>query len=151
MNIKDFILKKERQEKITMLTCYDSTFAALLESCKLDSILVGDSLGMVIKGDKTTLTVSLEEIKYHLKCVSAKSKIVMKTNCVSKLGKEYNRIKYNSGKSIGNFTKKTSFLKSTLIINLVRIVLYNLSLNLYFVYFFLNNNFLLLKHLIRFP
>ena len=73
MNIKDFVLKKERQEKITMLTCYDSTFAALLESCKLDSILVGDSLGMVIKGDKTTLTVSLEEIKYHLKCVSAKS------------------------------------------------------------------------------
>ena len=73
MNIKDFVLKKERQEKITMLTCYDSTFAALLESCKLDSILVGDSLGMVIKGDKTTLTVSLDEIKYHLKCVSAKS------------------------------------------------------------------------------
>jgi len=73
MNINDFVLKKERQEKITMLTCYDSTFAALLESCKLDSILVGDSLGMVIKGDKTTLTVSLEEIKYHLKCVSAKS------------------------------------------------------------------------------
>ena len=31
MNIKDFVLKKERQEKITMLTCYDSTFAALLE------------------------------------------------------------------------------------------------------------------------
>ena len=73
MNIKDFALKKERKEKITMLTCYDSTFAALLESCKLDSILVGDSLGMVIKGDKTTLTVSLDEIKYHLKCVSAKS------------------------------------------------------------------------------
>ena len=73
MNIKDFLLKKERQEKITMLTCYDSTFAELLESCKLDSILVGDSLGMVIKGDKTTLTVSLDEIKYHLKCVSAKS------------------------------------------------------------------------------
>ena len=73
MNIKDFVIKKEKQEKITMLTCYDSTFAALLESCKLDSILVGDSLGMVIKGDKTTLTVSLDEIKYHLKCVSAKS------------------------------------------------------------------------------
>ena len=72
MNINDFVLKKERQEKITMLTCYDSTFAAVLESCKLDSILVGDSLGMVIKGDKTTLTVSLDEIKYHLKCVSAK-------------------------------------------------------------------------------
>ena len=65
MNINDFVLKKERQEKITMLTCYDSTFAAVLESCKLDSILVGDSLGMVIKGDKTTLTVSLDEIKYH--------------------------------------------------------------------------------------
>ena len=73
MNINDFVLKKERQEKITMLTCYDSTFAAVLESCKLDSILVGDSLGMVIKGGKTTLTVSLDEIKYHLKCVSAKS------------------------------------------------------------------------------
>ena len=73
MNIKDFVLKKERQEKITMLTCYDSTFAALLERCKLDSILVGDSLGMVIKGEKTTLGVSLDEIKYHLKCVSARS------------------------------------------------------------------------------
>ena len=73
MNIKDFVLKKERQEKITMLTCYDSTFAALLERCKLDSILVGDSLGMVIKGEKTTLSVSLDEIKYHLKCVSARS------------------------------------------------------------------------------
>ena len=73
MNINDFVLKKERQEKITMLTCYDSTFAEVLQSCKLDSILVGDSLGMVIKGDKTTLTVSLDEIKYHLKCVSAKS------------------------------------------------------------------------------
>ena len=73
MNIKDLVLKKERQEKITMLTCYDSTFAELLERCKLDSILVGDSLGMVIKGDKTTLTVSLDEIKYHLKCVSTKS------------------------------------------------------------------------------
>ena len=73
MNIKDLVLKKERQEKITMLTCYDSTFAELLERCKLDSILVGDSLGMVIKGDKTTLTVSLDEIKYHLKCVSIKS------------------------------------------------------------------------------
>ena len=72
MNIKDLVLKKERHEKITMLTCYDSTFAELLESCKLDSILVGDSLGMVIKGDKTTLTVSLDEIKYHLKCVSTK-------------------------------------------------------------------------------
>ena len=67
MNIKDLVLKKERQEKITMLTCYDSTFAELLERCKIDSILVGDSLGMVIKGDKTTLTVSLDEIKYHLK------------------------------------------------------------------------------------
>ena len=73
MNINDFVLKKERQEKITMLTCYDSTFAAVLESCKLDSILVGDSLGMVIKGEKTTLNVSLDEIKYHLKCVSARS------------------------------------------------------------------------------
>ena len=71
MNIKELTSKKNRKEKIAMLTCYDSAFAALLERCKLDCILVGDSLGMVIKGDKTTLTVSLDEIKYHLKCVTA--------------------------------------------------------------------------------
>ena len=73
MNIKELLSKKDREEKITMLTCYDSTFASLLESCNLDCILVGDSLGMVVKGDTTTLTVSLDEIRYHLKCVVAKT------------------------------------------------------------------------------
>ena len=71
MNINDFVSKKERQEKITMLTCYDSTFAAVLESCKLDSILVGDSLGMVVQGHKTTVPVKIEDMIYHSKIVSS--------------------------------------------------------------------------------
>ena len=74
MNIKELKSKKNKKEKIAMLTCYDSTFASILESCNIDAILVGDSLGMVVKGSKTTLNVSLDEMRYHLKCVTTKTK-----------------------------------------------------------------------------
>jgi 3-methyl-2-oxobutanoate hydroxymethyltransferase len=69
MNITELKSMKAEKEKIAMLTCYDSTFASVLESCDIDCILVGDSLGMVIKGNKTTLTVTLKEIVYHLRSV----------------------------------------------------------------------------------
>ncbi|MCP4504265.1 MAG: 3-methyl-2-oxobutanoate hydroxymethyltransferase [Deltaproteobacteria bacterium] len=61
---------KRRGERITMLTCYDATFAMLLDDAGIDSILVGDSLGMVIKGEETTLNVTVEEIAYHTKAVA---------------------------------------------------------------------------------
>jgi 3-methyl-2-oxobutanoate hydroxymethyltransferase len=58
-------------EKITMLTCYDATFAKLMELAGLDVILVGDSLGMVIQGADNTLNVSMHHMTYHTKCVAA--------------------------------------------------------------------------------
>jgi len=60
---------KKGKEKITMVTCYDASFARLIEKSGIDSILVGDSLGMVIKGDSTTLEVELEDVIYHTKAV----------------------------------------------------------------------------------
>jgi len=56
-------------EKIVMLTCYDATFARVLDSAGVDVLLVGDSLGMVVQGQPTTLTVSIEETAYHTACV----------------------------------------------------------------------------------
>lgn len=61
--------KKQAGEKITMLTCYDATFARLLDEAGTDILLVGDSLGMVIQGQATTLPVTLDEIIYHTRAV----------------------------------------------------------------------------------
>ena len=59
-----------RGEKIAMLTCYDASFAALLETAGVDVLLVGDSLGMVLQGHDTTLPVTLADMVYHTACVA---------------------------------------------------------------------------------
>ncbi len=59
-----------RGEKIAMLTCYDASFAAMLETAGVDVLLVGDSLGMVVQGHETTLPVSLSDMIYHTTCVA---------------------------------------------------------------------------------
>ena len=56
-------------EKIAVLTCYDASFATLLESAGVDVLLVGDSLGMVVQGEETTLPVSMADMVYHTRCV----------------------------------------------------------------------------------
>lgn len=61
---------REAGEKIAMLTAYDSSFSALLDLCGVEVILVGDSLGNVMQGQKTTLPVTLDHIVYHTECVS---------------------------------------------------------------------------------
>lgn len=58
-------------EKLVMLTCYDATFAQLLDKAGVDLLLVGDSLGMVLQGRDSTLPVSLDEMAYHTRCVAA--------------------------------------------------------------------------------
>ena len=58
------------QERFTMLTCYDSSFAAVLDAAGVDTILIGDSLGMVLQGYDSTLPVRLEDIEYHTACVA---------------------------------------------------------------------------------
>jgi 3-methyl-2-oxobutanoate hydroxymethyltransferase len=62
--------KKRAGEKIAMLTCYDASFARLLDDAGVDILLVGDSLGMVIQGNATTLPVSLDDMIYHVRAVS---------------------------------------------------------------------------------
>ena len=57
-------------EKIAMLTCYDATFAQVLDRAGVDVLLVGDSLGNVVQGQATTLPVSMEEMIYHTACVA---------------------------------------------------------------------------------
>lgn len=56
-------------EKITMLTAYDATFARLVDDAGVDCILVGDSLGMIVQGQTSTVPVSLDEMVYHTRCV----------------------------------------------------------------------------------
>lgn len=59
-----------RNEKITMLTAYDATFAAVADAAGVDCILVGDSLGMVCQGLSSTVSVSLETMRYHVESVA---------------------------------------------------------------------------------
>ncbi|HVO30040.1 MAG TPA: 3-methyl-2-oxobutanoate hydroxymethyltransferase [bacterium] len=59
------ILKMKGTRKITMVTCYDATFARLVAASGVDMVLVGDSMGMVIQGQETTLPVTVDEIIYH--------------------------------------------------------------------------------------
>ena len=61
-------------EKIAVLTCYDASFATLLEAQGVDVLLVGDSLGMVLQGHETTLPVTLDDMVYHTACVARGSR-----------------------------------------------------------------------------
>jgi 3-methyl-2-oxobutanoate hydroxymethyltransferase len=56
-------------EKIAMLTCYDASFAVLLDAADVDVVLVGDSLGMVIQGYDTTVPVTMDQMAYHTAAV----------------------------------------------------------------------------------
>lgn len=60
----------KNQEKITMLTCYDASFASLMDLCGVEILLIGDSLGMVCQGKDSTLPVSIDEVAYHTECVA---------------------------------------------------------------------------------
>jgi 3-methyl-2-oxobutanoate hydroxymethyltransferase len=57
-------------EKIAMLTCYDSSFARVLDEAGVDCLLVGDSLGMVLQGQPSTVPVTLEHMAYHTQCAA---------------------------------------------------------------------------------
>ena len=61
--------KFNKREKISVVTCYDASFAKIISEIEMDSILVGDSLGMVVQGYNSTLPVTLDEMIYHTKAV----------------------------------------------------------------------------------
>ncbi|MEO8316565.1 MAG: 3-methyl-2-oxobutanoate hydroxymethyltransferase [Pseudomonadota bacterium] len=61
---------REAGEPIAALTCYDASFAVLLDEANVDVVLVGDSLGMVIQGHDTTVPVTVEDVVYHTRAVA---------------------------------------------------------------------------------
>ena len=70
MSLPRLLEMRARGDKITMITAYDATFAAVADAAGIESILVGDSLGMVCQGLHTTVGVTLEHMRYHTEMVS---------------------------------------------------------------------------------
>ena len=67
--VKSFQEAKDNNRKISMLTAYDYSMAKMVDAAGIDSVLVGDSLGMVFQGNESTLPVTLDEMIYHTKAV----------------------------------------------------------------------------------
>jgi len=70
VTVPDFLSARARGVRLTMLTAYDYSMARLLDEGGVDAILVGDSLGMVMQGNKNALSVTLDEMIYHTRCVA---------------------------------------------------------------------------------
>ena len=70
VNVASLARMKEQGEKISCITCYDASYAALVDAADIDVVLVGDSLGMVIQGHDTTVPVTLDHIIYHCRAVA---------------------------------------------------------------------------------
>ena len=65
---------KQAGQKISMVTAYDATFARILDDAGADVLLVGDSLGMVVQGNESTLPVTMDQMVYHCRAVSRGAK-----------------------------------------------------------------------------
>lgn len=73
MNIPDFT-KSKNQKKLTMVTCYDASFASALQKTEIDAVLVGDSVAMVVYGYDDTVAATVPMISAHIKAVRSKYK-----------------------------------------------------------------------------
>jgi 3-methyl-2-oxobutanoate hydroxymethyltransferase len=71
LTIRDLSAMKRKGEKISCLTAYDASFSAVIDKVGIDLMLVGDSLGMVIQGNASTLKVSMRDMVYHTRAVCA--------------------------------------------------------------------------------
>ena len=69
LTLRDLARLHGEQSRITMLTAYDASFARVLDDTGVETLLIGDSLGMVVQGRDSTLAVKLEDIAYHVECV----------------------------------------------------------------------------------
>ena len=70
VTVLSVMAQRAANDKITMLTCYDASFAALMDRCGIDILLVGDSLGMVCQGHTSTLPVTVADVCYHTASVA---------------------------------------------------------------------------------
>lgn len=79
MTVPEFFKAKARGRKLAVLTAYDYLWASLMDEAGIDAVLVGDSMGMVVQGHKTTLPVTLEQIIYHgeIVCRAVKQALVI--------------------------------------------------------------------------
>jgi len=68
--VSSFFTAKANNEKITMLTAYDYSMAKIVDGAGIDTILVGDSLGMVVQGYESTLEVTMDDMIYHCRAVA---------------------------------------------------------------------------------
>lgn len=71
ITVRSFVKFKQRKEKIAVLTAYDFFTARILDEIGMDSILVGDSASMVFYGSPNTLSITMDQMIYHAKAVSA--------------------------------------------------------------------------------
>lgn len=74
VTVNTFRERKEAGEKLTMITCYDYSTAKLVDQSGIDSILIGDSLGMTMLGYEDTLSVTLEDMIHHSAAVARGAK-----------------------------------------------------------------------------
>ena len=72
-----FLKMKQQGKNIAVLTAYDASFASLMEKAGVEIILVGDSLGMVVQGNDSTIPVTIEDMIYHTQCVSRQTDKVL--------------------------------------------------------------------------
>src|SRR5262245_22398931 len=70
VNVATLARMKANGEKISSVTAYDASYAALIDEAGIDVVLVGDSLGMVIQGHDTTVPVTLDHVIYHSRAVA---------------------------------------------------------------------------------
>lgn len=70
MTVPEFRRRKQEGKKLVVVTAYDALFTRIIEEAGIDVILVGDSLGVVVQGNKDTLSVTLEEMLYHTRMVA---------------------------------------------------------------------------------
>jgi len=70
VTLRDLKSRRQTDERIVMLTCYDASFSRLLDDCGVDVLLIGDSLGMVLQGHASTLPVTMDRLVYHVESVA---------------------------------------------------------------------------------
>ena len=70
LTVQDLHKLYQQKQKIAIATCYDASFASMMVAAGLDALMIGDSLGMVVQGRKSTLGVELAAIGYHTEAVA---------------------------------------------------------------------------------